>query len=302
MTLIEALEKYIAWSQFQNKASSAATYERDLKHLVMYFHNCELEAVTMDGILEYLNLMKELKYDLRSFIHKCSSFKQFFLFYKKQGHKVIDPELIPIPTFEPKFPKILEEKEYKKLLDALGTRRDVRTYRNHACLRVLWDTGVRIGEFRSMRVEDLDLKEMRTVIKTEKSRGVRPMRMIFWTKETNEHLKRYLEVRKNYLKSVDLEDDGYLWISAYGRWQNGVWSEPAIEQMLKCLSTKAKIGFTCNPHRFRHAYGRNLALQGANNSVISDMMGHSNINSTRIYTVQNESMMQETYKKYFKKR
>lgn len=301
MKLSEALIKYVAWGQFKNKASSMLTYERDLKHLVLYFHNCEIEQVTLEQIIEFLNLMKELGWDLRSFIHKCSAFKQFFKFFKAQGIATLDPSLIPIPQFEPKFPKIIEEVDYKKLLETvtLKGRQDIRNLRNHACLRILWDTGVRIGELRSMRIENLD--NCRTVIKTEKSKGIRPMRMIFWTKETDKVLKEYLQIRGRYLKESNLTDEGWLWIAAYGRWKLAqAWSESAIEQMFKQLSVRAKLGFTANPHRFRHHFGRKLALGGANNSMISDMMGHSNINSTRIYTVMNEQMMEDTYRKHFR--
>lgn len=168
---------------------------------------------------------------------------------------------------------------------------------------MLFDTGARLGEFLSMKVEDIDLVKMRAMIKTEKSKGVKPVRMVFWTKETNRYLKNYIQAREYFLKEKRFNDvDHWLWVSANGTWNCGQnWSSRAVEAVLKRLSKEANLGFTANPHRFRHHFGRNLALQGANNSVISDMMGHANIESTRIYTVMNEEMMQEVYKKYNKR-
>ena len=101
------------------------------------------------------------------------------------------------------------------------------------------------------------------------------------------------------LDKYNLKSEALL-ISLWGKWKtNERMSQTAIEQMMAHLSRTADLGYIANPHRFRHRYGRNLALQGANNSIISDMMGHSNMNSTRIYTVMNEDMMQETYDKFF---
>lgn len=100
-----------------------------------------------------------------------------------------------------------------------------------------------------MKAKDMDLVQMRTLIATEKSKGVKPVRMVFWTKETNEYLKDYIRAREEFLKAQQYEDkDGWLWISANGRWQAGRgWSDRAVEAIMKRLSHEANLGYTANP-------------------------------------------------------
>lgn len=304
MKLSEAITKYTAFGQFKNKPSSMSTYYTHLRLMAVYFRNCELEEVKLGEVVEYIQIMKDCGWDSNSFTGKCSAYKQFFKFFKGQGYQVVDPEMIPIPRAEYKFPKIIETPDINKLLEALDKHPgNIHRLKNQTLIRILRDTGVRLGELRSMKVQDMDTEGMKTVIKTEKSRGgIKPIRAIFWTKDTNIYLKDYVRARAEFLKNKGYEDKGqWLWISAHGTWNVGnQWSAVAIEAMLKRLSLEAKLGYTANPHVFRHHFGKTLAINGANQSVIADMMGHASIENTRIYTVLNETMMQNTHKKYFK--
>jgi integrase/recombinase XerD len=251
-----------------------------------------------------MDLMETLGWERNTFTAKCSAWKQFFKHWRREGLNVLDPDSIPLPDREVKFPKILEKEEYQKLLQALDSHpKNIHRLKGMTALRVLWDTGVRINEFLSMKVADMDIKEMHTIIKTEKSKGIKPVRMVFWTKETNQYLKDYIAARAELLKEKGFKDEeGWLWIAAHGRWNCGAaWTDRAISILLKRLSNESNLGFTANAHRFRHHFGRNLSLKGANGNVISDMMGHAKIESTRIYTVMNEKMMEETYRKYNRK-
>lgn len=277
-----------------------ATYLTHIKHLVLYFRDCELEDVQLSDIISYMEAMTNLGWDQNSIVFKSGVYRQFFGFFQKQDLIKMKADMIPTPARDHKFPKIIEEPDYKKLLKAINIK-GIRGLRTVLILQLLWDTGVRLNELRSLDVVDMDTGQMRAVIKTEKSRGIKPTRMIFWTKETNETLIKYIGLRNETIVKMGVEDSGALIINLWGRWTAGNrFSETSIESLMARLSREANLGYIANPHRFRHRFGRNLALQGANNSTISDMMGHSDINSTRIYTVMNEHMMQEAYNKYFK--
>lgn len=303
MSLHEALEKYLAFGRLKNKQSSMSSYYMHVRHLVLYFRNCRIQEVTFQDVISYMDLMTKIGWDRNSLVGKASAYKQFFTFWQGQGYVKWNAKDIPIPDVDHKFPRVLKEEDYKKLLQN-APKRNLKDLRNRVILQLLWDTGARLNEMLGLNVKDMDTLHRRAIIKTEKSRGVRPVRTIFWTKKTNEDLKEYIELRNGYLSTLsEAKDSGALLITIYGRWQTGVrMGESTVETVMKNLSHKASLGFIANPHSFRHSYGRNLALQGANNSTISDMMGHSDINSTRIYTVMNGETMQEQYNKFFSKR
>src|SRR5207245_4716929 len=115
-----------------------------------------------------------------------------------------DEHLIPIPRTEVRIPRVVTDEQYRTLLSIIPVNNDPRHIRNRAIIRLLWDSGARNGELVSLNVSDLDGERMRAVIRTEKSRGRRPFREIFWTPETNENLGRWLEKRKQ-LPLVDRE-------------------------------------------------------------------------------------------------
>jgi len=121
MLLNEALTKYLAWGKYQNKQSSMSTYNTHIRLLCVHFRNCDIEEVKSHQIIEYLDLMIELGWDRNTFGAKCSAWKQFFKYWKKEGLKVLDSDSIPIPEIEYKFPKVIEKSDYEKLLRVIGT-------------------------------------------------------------------------------------------------------------------------------------------------------------------------------------
>jgi len=311
MKLQEALQKYIAFGKYKNKASSMSTYYTHIRLFCVHFRNCEIEQIRSHDIIEYMDLMKTMGWDENTFNTKANAWKQFFRYWKKEGLNVLDPENIPVPQVERKIPRFLTDEDLKKLLAALEHHpKNILSLRNKTALRFLADCGARLNEFLSLKVSDLDFEKMEAAIKTEKSRGVKPIRTIFWTKETNRYLKDYIRARAQFLKDKEYYDkEGWLWISGYGKWKSGdPWSDHAVEAFLKRLSNEANLGFTANPHTFRHRFGRKLALGpkgdgvgGANAYVLKDMLGHARVESSEIYTAMNQESMRDVHHKFFKR-
>lgn len=291
MLLNEALKKYVAFARFENQGTTLVTYENHLRQMGIWMRNCELEQVKFQELINYINYIKQFGVQDGSLNSKCSAFKQFFTFYYKQGFKLFDPSLIPVPHAEPKFPKLIEKEDYFKLLEAAKGGKLINL-RNQLILMLFWDTGVRRTELLSFETAKMDTTNLRTVIQTKKSRGIKPSRMIFWTKETNEILKEYIKLKP---------EGEALICSLWGENPGSRLGSMTLQDMIKGLSLKAELGYTANPHRFRHHFGRTLSQGGANGFTIGDMMGHANINSTRIYTVMNESALEETYNKHFRR-
>lgn len=288
-----------------------STYYTHIRLLCVQLRNCEIEEVKSHHIIEYMDLMKTMGWDENTFNTKANAWKQFFRYWKNEGLGVLDPENIPVPHVERKMPRFLTDEAYQKLLDGLETHpKNIITLRNKTALRMLGDTGARLNEFLGLKVSDIDITKQETAIQTEKSRGVKPLRTIFWTKETHRYLRDYIKARAEFLKQKQFEDEeGWLWISANGKWQAGnPWSDRAVEAILKRLSIQVNLGFTANPHTFRHRFGRKLAMGpkgdgagGANAFVLKDMLGHARVTSSEIYTVMNQENMRAVHQKFFKK-
>lgn len=160
---------------------------------------------------------------------------------------------------------------------------------------MLWDTGARVGELVSLNLKDVDFKNLRGTIQTEKSRGAYPFRQIFWTKETDKNLERWIEKRKNLAQRVKFKDPEALFVGAC-RWQLGKrLTNNAVSILLRHYSTKADIP-TLNAHSFRHHMGVDLVKKGASNSIISNILGHSSLTSSYQYTMLSNPELEKVYR------
>jgi len=198
------------------------------------------------------------------------------------------------------MPKVATEDEVDKVLNAIPTNKPFFHTRDQAIIRMLWDTGARVGELASLNADDLDLKEMCAVIRTEKSRGLKPFREIYWTETTNFWLTEWLEIRQKMVDENVCENPEALWIGRVHNWYGKRLTTGAFGIILRQNCKRAKVRIL-NPHSFRHRMGHHLSEQGANNSVISSVLGHSNLSSSYIYTELNNKERRGAYNKYVRK-
>lgn len=299
MLFSEAIPKFAAWKQYSSKVRTAYSYANTLKQFALFMRNPQIEDITYDNIIEYLNIMTDLGWDRNSYIGKCVALRKFFEFFHLQGITVVDYNLIPLPDREYKFPNSLTDSNVATLLSALPLNKDhMHILRNRAIIYLLWNCGMRVGELVSLNVKDIDLVNKKALIKTEKSKGLRPIRQIMWTEECNEHLKKWLVARKKIVPKIRKGDEEALFVSTKTVNQGRRLLNSGVEEVLRKLSEVSNLGFNCNPHRFRHAFGRDLAKKGANNSVISSLMGHASLQSSYVYTMMDDKMLEEQYTKY----
>jgi site-specific recombinase XerD len=297
MRLQEAIEKFYRWKKLNVKDWTAKGYYLTLRQFCVFMRDCEIEDVILDDIVKWFELMQQLGWDQNSFIPKAMALRKLFEFYIRQGYRVIDPFLIPIPQKQFKLPRIADEKSYKKLLSVIPHKtNDPRHIRNLAIITMLYDTGARNGEIVSLDIDDIDTKRMRAIIKTEKAKTRRPIREIFWTHETNKNLKRWIEKREHLKKTLKLKDPEALFISVTN-WKAGQrFTIKGVGEMIRRYCVRAKIPYL-NPHSFRHKLGHDLANKNYNNSIISNLLGHSSLQSSYIYTLMTDKELEEKYRK-----
>lgn len=258
--------------------------------------NAEIEDVELENVTEYFQMMLDLGWKRNSIIRKSTALRELFKFLGKQNYRVLSWELIPIPEREYVKPRIADHGDYLKMVRAF-TGDDRRTLRNLALSMLLWDSMCRIGEILSLNIDDIDTSEKRGVVKTEKSRGVRPMREIFWSKETNDALIEWIEKREYYRYRFDLFDDKALFIGLSGQ-KRGIRMHPnSVREIFRLACKRAGVEYI-NPHSMRHAGGMELATKGANNSVISSILGHSSLLASFVYTRIKDKQLHRQWDKY----
>lgn len=301
MKFFDAIKDFTSWKQFDVKELTAHGYMADLRILCLYLHNPEIEEISLQDVLKHLTEMRQMEWAENTFTRKCQAFKNFFEFYRKQGHKVLDPDLIPMPAKEYHIPRVAEESDYQKLVQSIPRDNNSRNVRNLAIINLLWDTGARNSEICDLNVSELDLKEMKSVIKTKKNKGRRPFREIFWTPPTNENLQRWLYMRDTLQtrkkQRVALKEPDALFFSL-GAGKSGLrMNNSGVGELLRRNSNRAGIA-TMNAHSFRHHMGHDIVEKGGSNSDVSNILGHSNLESSYVYTMLTNKPLQERYKHF----
>jgi len=292
MKFSDAIQKFSTWRQFKVKASTVKGYDKELRTLCLFLRNPEIEEISIADVMSYLQGMKELGWQNNSFIPKCMALRKFFEFFRLQGYRVLDPKIIPIPSKELAMPRVLAEETYVKLLSVIPANNDPRHIRNRAIISLLWDTGARNGEVLSLNTTDLDFERMRATLRTEKSRGRRPFREVFWTSQTNGTLAGWLEKRK----TLNLEDADALFVSASGSNVGRRFTIKGVGEMLRRYCNKAEIQHV-NAHSFRHHLGHEIIHKGGSAADVMNILGHSSIASSTVYTMMNDRELEDRYRK-----
>lgn len=293
MYLFEAIQKFAEYRKFVVQKNTTNSYSFILRSFCLHLKNPQLEEVTLEDIFSYFQLMDSLGWDSSSLTIKGTVLKQFFGYFEKRGLKVLNSQLIPIPQRSKKMPRVGSEEKYRTLLEVIPPKSPMHE-RNKALLMLYHDTGCRNSEILSLNLSDINTITRSAIVRTEKAKKL-PFREIYWSEETNEQIKKWIEIRKKF---VEKENDVFF-ICMSSKHLGIRLGKRGVVKLMKEYSEKAGLE-TVNVHQWRHLFGVSYAKSGANNSAISSLMGHSSIQSSQVYTTLYGEDLKEVWGKYRK--
>jgi site-specific recombinase XerD len=293
MRFSEAIHRFSTWRLFKVKTPTVKGYDKELRYFCLFLRNPEIEGVRLDDVMDYLAGLRELGWKQNSFVPKCMALRKFFEFCRLEGQSVLNEELIPIPRKQYEFPRVATTDAYARLQSVIPKNNDARHIRNRAIIDMLWDTGARSGEIVALDVNDLDLNAKKALIKTEKSRGRRPVRELFWTSNTNEILGRWLDTRSK----LPQKDPSAVFVSTCTSRVGKRFTIKGVAEMLRRYSNRAKIPYV-NAHSFRHHMGHDIIQQGGSSADVMNILGHSTLASSTVYTMMTDRELEERYRKF----
>jgi integrase/recombinase XerC len=266
----------------------------------------ELEELDLPHVLWYFQELERLGWKRNGINLIAIALRKLFEFCNLRGYHTFNEQLIPVPQKEFNIPRVTDIDTFKKLLKEIPSKPNRPHYaRNRAMLLLLWDTGARVGEILSLNVDDLDMKKRTALIRTEKSRGRRPVRQIFWTEDTNKHLKAWLTKKSELQKLFNFRDEEALFISIAKSGQYDVrgqrMTNRGAAEVMRMLSNRAKLPVV-NAHSIRHSMGRDTVKTLRSNSAVSNVLGHSNLDSSYIYTMLWGDDLKEDWARVMKSR
>ncbi|PZU91177.1 MAG: site-specific tyrosine recombinase XerD [Chryseobacterium sp.] len=254
-------------------------YIRDIKKLES-FATEELEKVSpqnisYENLQEYIYQLSKNKISERSQARGISSIKAFFKFLLEEDYREENPaSLLEGPKLGLYLPDTLSEDDINKLINSVDKSTDIGK-RNECILEVLYGCGLRVSELVDLKISNINFKENFIIIegKGEKTRLV-PL-----ARSTAEYIKDYMQnVRSKNKINKKYEDT--LFLNTRGTNMSRV----IVFIIIKELTQKAGINKSISPHTFRHSFATHLLQNGADLRFIQEMLGHSSITTTQIYT------------------
>jgi integrase/recombinase XerD len=266
-------------------------YREDLNAYLDFMSGIHIEAlsrISRNDITGFMFNQKDRGIAANSVARRLAAIRMFHRFLAREKILKSDPtNLIDSPKLWKKIPDTLTLNEVESLI-AQPDIRDNQGIRDRAILETLYATGMRVSEAVNLRLDNvnLDIGFLRCIGKGNKERVI-PL-----GRKAIASIKRYLEVsRPRILKKKSSE---YLFVSRIGK----KISRQSFWKLIKRYAREARIKKPIRPHILRHSFATHLLERGADLRAVQEMLGHSNISTTQIYTHINRDRLKSIHKQF----
>lgn len=243
------------------------------------FDKCNVTHLRM--YLRYLS--KEKKFADSYVFGHFRVIKAFFNYLTKEGLLKTNPAAtLEKPRQEKKLFPILTPSQVKLLLEQ-PDKRKFEGYRNYVMMKVLYETGIRLGELLNIQLEHMNLEQgiIRVFGKGSKER------LVFMGLKLRQELRRYLARRPN-------EGSSYLFINRYGLRTD----KSCFQQSMRIYGRRAGIkGVRVSPHTFRHTFATEFVKRDGNLKVLKELLGHRDLETVEVYLTLDKEHLRQAFLK-----
>lgn len=286
MIYLEAFADYLT-NERNLSHNTLEAYIRDVKMFCTYLQNHmqTIERVSKTTIITYLIYLQKDGKTTSTISRHLASIRSFFQFLVYNRTIEANPTLnLESPKVEKKLPSVLTKKEVEKLLQQPELT-DVKGLRDKTMLELLYATGIRVTELISLDIEDIDLGDGLLSCKS----GNGKIRIIPIGSFCLKYIKLFLDDYRDKLGSS--QDEKALFLNFHG----GRMTRQGFWKIIKHYTEKANINKSITPHTLRHSFAVHLIENGADLQSIQEMLGHSDISTTQIYSKINNTRIREVY-------
>jgi integrase/recombinase XerC len=284
-------ESFISYLKYEKRNSShtVTAYKKDLDQFVLYcterVGEFGVKRVDAKLVRSWIVSLMEQKYTPRSVNRKISTLKAFFRFLMKNEVVENNPAVnIPVPKIRKKLPNFVEENNLHHLLDDGFFTDDFCGIRDKLIITLLYGTGIRLAELLHLKERDFDTGGylIKVLGKRQKER------IIPYPRSINQLLQQYIAIRN---REIGNSREALL-VTEKGM--------PVYEKLIYRVVNKYLEKVTSlekkSPHVLRHSYATHLLNRGADLNAVKELLGHSNLSATQIYTHTTFEKLHTIYK------
>lgn len=283
----QRIEEFVAYLAVERGLSTntLVSYRRDLEGFFRFLGNTCMEDVRQSHIVSYLGHLRKIGRSSSTVSRNLASIRALYHYLVREDTISTDPTLnVETPKQEKRLPKVLTVTEAANLMMAPDTS-TAAGLRDKAMLELLYATGIRVSELVSLSVDDVNLSAgfLRCMGKGSKER------IVPFHQQAQNELLRYIQHGRPRLDKG--KSTNALFLNHLGSQisRQGFW------KLLKKYAETAGIVVDITPHVLRHSFATHLLEGGADLRAVQEMLGHSDISTTQIYTHVTKSRAKEVY-------
>ena len=253
-------------------------YRNDLDRYCVYLHEAGIkrpDQIDINVIQKFINTLADIGLVASSLSRNFSSIRSFHKFLMGENIVQTNPaELLQSPRLPARLPKILDLNEIEAILETIDINTN-KGIRDRSIIETLYSTGLRVSELTTLEMNSIFFQHnvIRVIGKGSKER------IVPFGDRARKYLKNYISaVRSLLLRSTKSGDILFLNMRGTPLSRMGVWK--IIQQYVKLAGIRKQV----SPHVFRHSFATHLLEGGANLRAVQEMLGHSDISTTQIYT------------------
>lgn len=272
----------------QASQNTIASYERDIMQFSNYFEaqNKKIFDLTKDDMQEYIDNLLAAGKSNSTISRSTASIKSLYRYLLNKNlveENIADS--VEAPKVDRKEPMILTESEIELLLEQPDLS-ELKGQRDKAMLEILYATGIRVTELISLKLEDVNLTNGYIKVKKKNSERHIPLGNL-----SLKCLKEYINKVRPLL--IRTEEEKTLFINTNGQkmTRQGYW------KILKQYKEQAKIDKEITPHTIRHSFAVHMLQNGAEIKTVQELLGHTDVASTMMYTQMSSLNLKEDYLK-----
>ncbi|OYD15163.1 hypothetical protein CH333_06425 [candidate division WOR-3 bacterium JGI_Cruoil_03_44_89] len=282
MEISQQIESFLSFLKSERDVSehTLRAYRNDLTELADWLAEfpkiTDVSRISRRNVRDFLGSLARYGYERSSISRKTSSLKSFFKFLSRENIVEVDPTLnIKYPKPKRKLPSFLSIDEINKLFDENLSERD------RAIIELIYGTGMRASEICSLNTKDVDFaNETARVMGKGRKERILPL-----TRKAMDAIRNYLSPLRN--KNTPL------FLNKFGKRL----SQRSLQRIVgRCIRSVADLAHS-SPHTLRHTFATHLLDRGCDLRTVQELLGHSSISTTQIYTHITPERLKRTYKR-----
>ena len=288
---MDHLENFLDYLNYELNYSSHTlkSYEDDLNTYFNFMQKNHIDylQITKDDIRNYLKYLDGLKLTNRTISRMLSALRTFYKYLVLKKVVKTNPfREIRNPKLPKRLPNFLNNGEIEDLTNSYSLD-DPTSIRNHLIIELLYSTGIRVSELVNMKITDINFHDNTIKILGKGNKE----RIVLFGDYAREIIDIYLEKSRNFFEKNNHND--YLILNCFGN----KLTTRSVENIVKKASLDLKLNNKVTPHTIRHTYATDLLNNGADIKSVQELLGHSSLSTTQIYTHLTNDRIKSVYLK-----